>query len=286
MEKGDRMLTTDNHDRDAAGLTYVYPVISRRAGGVSIGVNLNPNNACNWHCVYCQVPNLVRGSAPGIDIGLLDNELRLFIKELLHGDFMRERVPEDCRRICDVAISGNGEPTSCKQFDTVTDIIIHCLRDAGLLGDIQVVLITNGSYVHRPQVRKGLEMMAGYNGEVWFKVDSATDEGIARINGVTLSPNQLRKQLEIAATSCPTWIQTCMFNWDGKPPDEAEITAYLDFLVTLVRDVVPVKGVLLYGVARPSMQPEVAHVSPLDADWMQVMGQRIEAVGLPVKLSA
>ncbi len=278
-------LNTRNHDRDAAGLTYVYPVISRRAGGVSIGVNLNPNNACNWHCVYCQVPNLIRGSSPDIDIKLLNNELKYFIDELLHGDFMREHVSEDCQRICDVAISGNGEPTSCKQFDMVLETIISVLRDVNLLGYINIVLITNGSYVHRPQVRKGLELMAGHNGELWFKVDSATDAGIARINGVTLSSDQLRKQLEIAAMSCPTWIQTCMFNWNGKPPDEMERTAYMNFIAALKRDAVPVKGVLLYAVARPSMQSEAVRVSALDADWMGNMAQCIEALGLSVKLS-
>ena len=61
-------LTVTDHDRDVAGLTYVYPVVSRRAGGVSVGINLNPNNACNWRCVYCQVPDLVRGAAPVIDV--------------------------------------------------------------------------------------------------------------------------------------------------------------------------------------------------------------------------
>ena len=49
------MLTTTDHDRGSAGLTYVYPVISRRSGGLSIGINLNPNNACNWRCIYCQL---------------------------------------------------------------------------------------------------------------------------------------------------------------------------------------------------------------------------------------
>jgi len=279
------MLNTQNHDRDAAGLTYVYPVVSRRAGGISIGVNLNPNNACNWHCAYCQVPNLVRGSSPDIDIQRLNSELEDFIHELLYGNFMREHVPQDCHGICDVAISGNGEPTSCKQFDVVVTVIISCLRDAGLLENIPVVLITNGSYVHRPQVQKGLEMIAEHKGEVWFKVDSTTREGIKRINGVTLSADHLRKQLEITATSCPTWIQTCMFNWDGQPPDDTEITAYLDFLANLVRDTVSLKGVLLYGVARPSMQPEAVHVSPLDTGWMQDMQRRIEDVGVSVKLS-
>ncbi len=57
-------LSPGNHDRDVAGLTYVYPVVSRRAGGVSVGINLSPDNACNWQCVYCQVPDLVRGKAP------------------------------------------------------------------------------------------------------------------------------------------------------------------------------------------------------------------------------
>ena len=56
-------LGTDDHSRDAAGLKYVYPVVSRRAEGVSVGINLNPNNACNWRCVYCQVPDLVLGAA-------------------------------------------------------------------------------------------------------------------------------------------------------------------------------------------------------------------------------
>jgi wyosine [tRNA(Phe)-imidazoG37] synthetase (radical SAM superfamily) len=55
-------LTVADHDRGSAGLTYVYPVVSRRAGGVSVGINLNVNNACNWRCIYCQVPGLTRGA--------------------------------------------------------------------------------------------------------------------------------------------------------------------------------------------------------------------------------
>ena len=45
------LLDSTDHSRDSAGMTYVYPVVSRRAGGVSIGMNLNPNNACNWRCI-------------------------------------------------------------------------------------------------------------------------------------------------------------------------------------------------------------------------------------------
>ena len=69
-------LTTFDHDRDKAGLRYVYPVVSRRACGVSIGINLNTDNACNWRCVYCQVPGLVRGAAPTVELARLEEELR------------------------------------------------------------------------------------------------------------------------------------------------------------------------------------------------------------------
>ena len=112
-------LNAIDHSRDSAGLTYVYPVVSRRAGGVSIGINLNPNNACNWRCIYCQVPNLTRGTAPRIDLSKLRNELHFFLNELINGEFMLKYVPEEVRVIRDIALSGNGEPTSAKEFDQV-----------------------------------------------------------------------------------------------------------------------------------------------------------------------
>ncbi len=72
-------LTTQDHSRDVAGLTYIYPVLSRRAGGISVGINFNVNNACNWRCVYCQVPGLSVGSAPDIDLLKLREELCFFL---------------------------------------------------------------------------------------------------------------------------------------------------------------------------------------------------------------
>src|SRR3989338_9353712 len=87
-------LTITDHNRDVLGMKYIYPVISRRAGGVSVGINLNTNNACNWRCVYCQVPDLKRGGAPEVDLEKLAGELRGFLRELLQGDFMQQRVPE------------------------------------------------------------------------------------------------------------------------------------------------------------------------------------------------
>lgn len=97
-------------------MTYVYPVVSRRAGGVSVGINLNPNNACNWRCIYCQVPGLTRGGPPPLNLSLLEAELRRMLESILNGGFMAERVPAGLRRLADIAFSGNGEPTSAPEF--------------------------------------------------------------------------------------------------------------------------------------------------------------------------
>jgi len=276
-------LNTRNHDRDVVGKTYVYPVISRRAGGVSVGINLNPNNACNWHCAYCQVPDLKRGSAPDIDLALLRAELSNMLDELLHGSFMQERVPEGSRKLCDIAISGNGEPTSCAAFDAVVALIIEVMAQFELT--IPLRLITNGSYIHKPHVQRGLALMARHRGEVWIKVDSVIKEGIKRINGVSLDKTGLRKQVEAAASLCDTWIQTCFVGWDGKPPAEDEVAAYLQFLVELKQDGVPLHGVLLYGLARPSLQQESLHLSQLEESWMQKTADRIKQAGFEVNLS-
>jgi len=158
-------LSTINHDRDSADLRYVYPVVSRRAGGVSVGINLNTNNACNWRCIYCQVPGLSRGAAPAVDMEVLEKELRGFLYELLHGDFMQSRVPEGARRINDIALSGNGEPTSSAEFVRVIELLSRVRHEMGLPDTVKTVLITNGSLLYRNEVQQGLRDMAKINGE-------------------------------------------------------------------------------------------------------------------------
>ena len=64
-------LTITDHSRVFNNFTYIYPVVSRRSEGVSLGINLNINNACNWRCVYCQVEGLVRGKPEPINLDKL-----------------------------------------------------------------------------------------------------------------------------------------------------------------------------------------------------------------------
>jgi len=279
-------LTTTNHERDNAGMAYVYPVVSRRAAGVSVGINLNPNNACNWACIYCQVPNLVRGAAPAIDLPILEGELRSLLDDIFHGDFMQKHVPENMRRLNDIALSGNGEPTSSKRFSEVIELIGHIKRELGLMGKTKLVLITNGSLMDRPRVQSGLRKMAELDGEVWFKLDSATTNGLRRINQTRTSPERHFERLKISAVLCPTWIQTCIFAFDNEPPSMAEQDAYLAFVQRTQQEKLAIKGVLLYGLARPSLQPGAEHLSTLSEEWLEHFAERIRKAGLPCKVSA
>jgi hypothetical protein len=280
------MLSVNNHSRDIAGFTYVYPVISRRANGLSIGINLNPNNACNWRCIYCQVPELKRGSAPTIDLQLLSNELHRLLDDVQQGDFYdRFEVPEHQRQIRDIAISGNGEPTSAREFSDVVVLLGEAAKQTSLLGKINIVLITNGSLIHQVPVQDGLNALAQLDGEVWFKLDSATDSGLREINNASSSLERARLNLSIAVKHCPLWVQTCLFALDGKPPSVVDWQAYLNLLSEFKNKEHQPLGVLLYGLARQSLQPEVLRLERLSEMQMEDYAETIRTLGYEVKVS-
>jgi len=267
------MLSTDDHRRDSAGLRYVYPVISRRAGGVSIGINLNPNNACNWACLYCQVENLTRGGPPPIDLECLERELAGFLDDALNGDFMLRQVPPEARRLMDVAFSGNGEPTSAAEFADAVGVVGRVLERFGQKGKLVVRLITNGSLMHRTEVQSGIRHLAKLGGEVWFKIDRATAEEVAEINGVQWQMAKTSKNLEICAELAPTWVQTCWFALDGLAPSLASRLAYCDLLRPLAGKLA---GIHLYGLARPSLQPAALRLSALPEQALLDFAEQIE----------
>jgi len=276
------LLNTEDHAREYADHVWVYPVISRRAGGLSIGINLNPNNACNWHCVYCQVPHLTRGGPPPVDLARLRAELDTLLGDVLEGDFLTRATPAGTR-LADIAFSGNGEPTSSREFSQAVALVIEMLDHHGLRGTLPIRLITNGSLIDRPPVLAAIELLGQHGGEIWFKFDAATEAARLRINGTQQSSRQALTNLRLAAARCSLWLQSCFFLWDGAPPDEKEICAWLE-AVASVADAV--RGVHLYGIARPSQQPEAMRLGRLPGTWLEALAMRVTArTGRPVTVS-
>ncbi|MBS1159725.1 MAG: hypothetical protein H6R15_2144 [Proteobacteria bacterium] len=277
------MLSTDDHRRDSAGLLYVYPVVSRRAGGVSVGINLNTNNACNWACLYCQVENLTRGGPPPLDLDRLERELTGFLSDLLRGDFMQRQVAPEVRHLMDVAFSGNGEPTSAPEFAEAVSRVGAVLAHFELLGSLPLRLITNGSLLHRPEVQAGIRRLGQLGGEVWFKIDRAEAAEIARINGVPLRTEKIADHLECCARLAPTWVQTCWFGLDGESPSAVARAAYCALLKPLADRLA---GVHLYGLARPSRQAAAPRLTRLAAAELEAFAAEIhEKTGIRVMVS-
>jgi wyosine [tRNA(Phe)-imidazoG37] synthetase (radical SAM superfamily) len=277
------MLSIVDHRRDSAGLKYVYPVVSRRAGGVSVGINLNVNNACNWACVYCQVDNLTRGGPPPVDLDCLEEELSTFLTEAISGDFMQRQVPAEARRLVDVAFSGNGEPTSAPEFADAVGRVAAVLEKFGLLGKLPVRLITNGSLLHRPLVQAGIAQLATMQGEVWFKIDRGDAESSALVNGAVLDMAKVQANLARCAALAPTWVQTCWFALDGVSPSTQALDDYCALLRPLTAQLA---GIHLYGLARPSLQPAAARLDKISADELQIVADSIQKkTGIQVLLA-
>jgi wyosine [tRNA(Phe)-imidazoG37] synthetase (radical SAM superfamily) len=282
MSVSKQYLSIHDHSRELSGLKYIYSVISRRAGGLSIGVNLNVNNACNWQCIYCEIPNLTRGTPPPIELDLLEQELRFFLNEIIHGDYMEKNVSFEDRHLKDIAFSGNGEPTSAEEFPAVISIVKKLLEEFNLLHKIKIRLITNGSLMHQASVIKSVEMLKEMNGEVWFKVDAATEESIRTINQVNLKPHQILERLKNSANVCPTFVQTCIFSIDGKGPSKKDINAYIELINEVKSNI---QGVHLYGLARPSLQPQAKNLARIDEEVLQDIAKELRSLDIATTVS-
>ena len=248
MNKKTYVLHAEDHDRNIFDSKYVYPVVSRRAGGLSLGVNLNTNNACNWQCIYCEIPNLTRGGPEPIQVELLKDELNFWIDQIINSNFLKENTPPGTT-FADVALSGNGEPTAAPEFLEVLEIIIASLKEHKLIDKIPVRLITNGSFISKK--KECLNIFNRYHGEVWYKIDAADEDSIKLINQVNLDPNSMINNLKTCAEACQTVIQTCLLKINHQVPTN-------DFLKNYSKLIKPyeqlIKKIDLYSLARPSLQ--------------------------------
>src|SRR5215472_10106119 len=133
---------------------YIYPVLARRTGGVSIGVNLNVDKICNFGCIYCEVNRRASPLIKDVDLEALTTEMRATLALAQSGELLRDArfagqaAPDGAPlRVTDIAFSGDGEPTSFRNFKEVVERTIALRNDAGL-SNVKIVVITNASLFH------------------------------------------------------------------------------------------------------------------------------------------
>jgi wyosine [tRNA(Phe)-imidazoG37] synthetase (radical SAM superfamily) len=255
-----------SHPRHWRENHYVYPVISRRSGGLSIGVNLNPDTACNFDCIYCQVDRMAAPHVRGVDVARLGEELGAMIHAAVDGSLFDDPafadVPPDKRSIKDIALSGDGEPTTCKVFFESVGLIAGLKRDAGM-NDTKIVLITDACYLTKPRVAAALAVMDENDGEIWAKLDAGTESYFRMINRPNVTLQHVVENIIEAARGRPIVIQSLFMRLDGERPDDAELSAYIDRLNEITAAGGKVKCVQVYTVAR---RPAESRVTALTAD--------------------
>lgn len=266
-----------DHRRDHGALFYAYPVVSRRAGGLSIGINLNPDKVCNFACAYCQVDHGTEPRIRTVDLDVLEAELRAIVDEVVSGSLWSlprfSSTPGALRRLNDFAFSGDGEPTTYRYFDQAVERVAGVRRDAKL-SDAKIVLITDSACLHHAHVRRGLGLMDRSNGEVWGKLDVGSPEAYGRINRTSVPFERVLKNLAQTAAERPIIIQTMMLRLHEAPPPTAEVQAYVARLQE-IEAAGALREIHIYTVARVPMEPWCTPLSDheLDAIVTQVAAQ-------------
>jgi wyosine [tRNA(Phe)-imidazoG37] synthetase (radical SAM superfamily) len=247
-----------DHSRVFHGLKFVYPVISRRSRGLSIGVNLNPDKRCNFDCVYCCVDRKTPPLTESLDLPEVRRELTWLLRYALDGGLATQpkfdEVPELTRHIRDIAFSGDGEPTMVPNFDECVRVVADVKRELGLT-DTKLVLITDSAGLDKASVKRGLELMDANHGEFWCKLDAGTAAYYKLVNRSAVQFERILKNILETARWRPVIIQSLFLKTNGTPMPTAELEAYCERLNEIIRGGGQIREVHAYTVARPTPEP-------------------------------
>jgi wyosine [tRNA(Phe)-imidazoG37] synthetase (radical SAM superfamily) len=268
------------HPRTFDEFRFVYPVVSRRSGGLSIGVNVNPDRQCAFDCIYCQVDRRSAPSGARFDLGVAERELRAILEMTASGVLAKHPrfrdVPGELMELKDIALSGDGEPTTLPNFaETVAMVARLKPRAAKLL------LITDAAGLDRADVKRGLATLDAHNGEIWAKLDAGTEEYFNLIDRSTIPFARILKNLTTCAKERAIVIQSLFLKVYGIGPSAEEIAAYCDRLREITGAGGTIKLVQISTVVREPM----ASINGAPA-WRSVTGlgdAELEAIRAIVK---
>jgi wyosine [tRNA(Phe)-imidazoG37] synthetase (radical SAM superfamily) len=257
------------HQRDFSANRYVYPVLSRRAGGVSVGVNLNPDKFCNFRCIYCQIDRTMPSEAETVDLDRLSEELDRMVEEVASGRIFEgprfRNTPPSFRRFNDIAFSGDGEPTACPNFDRAVDVCAE-IRRRRKLDDVKLVLITNATLFHQPRVREALRTLDENNGEIWAKLDAGTEGYYEAVDRSAAPWRRILDNLREAALARPIVIQSLFLRMHDQAPPSAELEAYCERLREIAATGGRIKLVQVHTIARLPTEPWATALADAEVD--------------------
>lgn len=257
------------HSRHYRDNRFVYPVFSRRSKGISLGVNLNPDKICNFDCIYCQVDRRSEAETDFVDLTAVLDELRHLLEIATNGQLYADepfnRIAPHMRRLNDIAFSGDGEPTTYRNFDQIIEQVAALKRELGLF-ETKLVLITNASMFHRPVVQRALEIMDRNQGEIWGKLDAGTPDYYQLIDRTKIPFQQILDNLLAASKIRPLVIQSLFMRVNGAPPSQEELDAYCQRLNEIRSQGGQLQLIQVYTVSRQPAESFVTSLTNAEVD--------------------
>ncbi len=254
--------TAFDRPRDFLNNRFVYAVISPRARGLSLGVNMNPDQHCDFDCVYCEVDRRTPPRELALDVDAMGDELRRTLT-FVHQGRLRERpayqaLPDELLQLRHVALSGDGEPTLTPNFTEAVQAVVR-VRALGGYPFFKIVLITNATGLDRPQVQEGLKHLTKSD-EVWAKLDGGTQAFLNKVNRGNVSLEKVLKNILSLARQRPVVIQSLFPAINGEEPPLEEIEQFARRLKELKADGAQISLVQIYSAARPMSHAECGHL--------------------------
>lgn len=247
--------------RNFFGNRFVYCVVSQRAGGLSVGINMNPDKRCNFDCVYCEVDRTRRSGPARVPVAAMLVELERLLTAVNEGgleDLGGTVASGNLLAFKEVALSGDGEPTLSPNFCEITEAVAG-LRARRIFPAFKIVLITNGTGLHLPRVRAGLSVL-NQGDEIWVKLDAGTQAGMERVNRTDLPLESVLRNIRELGRQRPLVIQSLFPLVGGVEPSPDEIEAYLDCLCELKDAGARISLVQVYSAHRPAMDSACGHL--------------------------
>lgn len=248
--------------RDFLGNRFVYAVISPRAHGLSIGVNMNPDKLCNFNCIYCEIKRNTPSQEQSLDITAMAQELEKTL-QLAYSGAIRElpaygRLSEDLLKLRHVALSGDGEPTLCPNFVEAVQAVTHVRACQSPF--FKIALITNGTGLDLPAVQEGLRYLTR-DDEVWVKLDAGTQKYMDRVNRSEVPLQKVLDNALALGRKRSIIIQSLFPAIEGLEPEPLEIDEYILRLRELREAGANISEVQVYSATRPVHHHECGHLS-------------------------
>ena len=252
--------TAFDRPRDFLGNRFVYAVISSRAGGLALGVNMNPDKRCNFDCSYCEVDRHTASHEGKLAVDVMAQELHRTLLAVRQGQ-LRSRpwyhsLPAELLQLRHVALSGDGEPTLAPNFVEAVQAVV---RVRALGGFFKIVLITNGTGLDQPDILRGLELLTKSD-EIWIKLDGGTQAFVDKINRPNVPLEKILANILLVGRQRQVVVQSLFPAIHGEEPPFEEIQEYAMRLKELKAGGAQISLVQIYSAARPGVHAEWGHL--------------------------